>query len=127
MRPVEDDENLPAGGEMLPLRVGMCHVGKERAMAASPGMKQHRQVAGERGGSVVADEGGEAVLLDKRSELAGVRNSEGAWNIHDGIIGRARKRLTWKPSGAPPRALGCTRDATGASAAAKVRLDLFHD
>lgn len=90
--PMEDDENLAAGGEMLPLRVGACHVGYERAVETSPGMKQHRQVAGERGGTVVADEGGEAVPLDKRSELAGVRNSESGWNIHGGITGGAPKR-----------------------------------
>ena len=85
MRPVEDGENLAAGSKMLPLRVGASHVGNERAVPACIGTEKHRKMAGKRSGTVVSDQRGETVLLDKSSEFAGVLDTEGGWNIHRGV------------------------------------------
>jgi hypothetical protein len=57
-------------------------VGNERAVTADIGTEKHRKMAGERSSAVMGDESGEALSLNKRSEFAGVLNSESGWNIH---------------------------------------------
>jgi hypothetical protein len=57
-------------------------------MTSDIGPEKHRKVTGKWSLAVVADESGEAMPLNKRSELPGVVNSEGGWNVHLGITRR---------------------------------------
>jgi hypothetical protein len=86
VRPVEDGENLAAGGEMRPLRVGACHVGNECTVTSNTRTEKYRKMAGKWSVAVVGDERREAVALDKRCELAGVLNSESGRNIHSNTL-----------------------------------------